>query len=183
MEKIHDFKDSLQVEQSQFERQDEVYRRMFGHEPNRLDYDKYTEAQRDDIDLTITNHAGEVKTISEKYRPIDYNDILFEVFSVFPNDHGWIMKSKADILAYWFPQRLVLLDMKQLVKTFTENKISEQLWLIDSTRKVIALRFGNKQFSTWCIRALNKTYSSLSVTLGFSQLDRLKINYSLIPLE
>lgn len=180
---VHDFKDSLKVEQSQFERQDNFYRHLFGHEPNRLDYDKYPEAQREDIDLTITNKAGKVKTISEKYRPYDYNDILLEVFSVFPNKKGWAMDSHADILAYWFPSRLFLLDMVQIKTMFTKNSISKKVHLIDGSAERVKIEINGSEYNPLLIRARNKTYSSLSLVLSFEDLYKLGINYSLIPVE
>lgn len=183
MDKIHDFNNCLQVEQSQFERQDTVYRRLFGNEPHRIDYNMFPLAQREDIDLTITNKAGEVKTISEKYRPNDYNDILLEVFSVFPNDKGWAMESHADILAYWFPSRLVLLDMVQIKTLFTKNSISKKVHLIDGSAECVKIEIDGSEYNPLLVRARNKTYSSLSLVLSFEDLYKLGINYSLIPLE
>lgn len=178
---VHNITESLKVEQSQFERQDGVYRRLFGHKPHRIDYNMFPDTQRDDIDLTIMNKAGIWKTISEKYRPVDYGDILLEVWSVFPNKHGWAMFSHAKVLAYWFPTRLVLLDMHSIVDTFRRNRISEQVYLIDTTRERVTLTIDGEEYNPWVIRAVNTTYSSISVALNFESIERLGISYSLIP--
>lgn len=175
-------KDSLKVEQSQFEKQDRIYRHLFGHEPHRLDYDKYTDAQRDDIDLVIKNNSGRPLKISEKYRPFDYGDVLFEVWSVFPNDKGWGCESKADIMTYWTPTKLTIIDIRKTVEIFERNEISKQMHLIEDSKELCSFILNHKTYYFWVVRAINQTYSSLSVALKYEHLDKLGIKYSVIPL-
>lgn len=179
---VHNIKDSLNVERSQFERQDNFYRHLFGHEPNRLDYEVYPDAQREDIDLTITNREGKQLTISEKYRPVDYGDILFEIWSVYPNKHGWGMDSKADILTYWTPFRLFVIDMPSVVTLFNRNRVSEKISLINGVMEDNELELDGVTYNIKVIRALNTTYSSLSVAIDTQNLTQMGIRYGLIPL-
>ncbi len=175
-------KDSLKVEQSQFEKQDELYRQWFNNNPHRIDYNKYPDIQRADIDLVIKNRQGNPVKISEKYRPYDYGDILFEVWSVFPNKHGWALESKADILAYWFPTRVVIIDILKTVEIFERNEISKQMHLIEDSKELCSFILNNKTYYFWVVRAINQTYSSLSVALKYEHLDKLGIKYSVISL-
>lgn len=183
MEVIHDFNNSLKIEQSQYEKQDELYLKLFGNKPVRIDYKKYPEIQREDIDLIIKNRQGNPIKISEKYRQHDYGDILLEVFSVFPNKHGWSLDSKSDVLAYWFPTRVVLLDIKKIVEIFENNEITKQMHLIDSGKELCSFIINHKTYYFWVVRARNETYYSLSVALKFEHLDKLGINCRVIPLE
>ena len=182
MELIHDFNNSLKVEQSQFDKQDKLYFKLFGNKPYRIDYEKYPNVQREDIDLVIKNKEGNPIKISEKYRPIDYNDILLEVYSVFPNKIGWALESKADILTYWFPNRVIILDIPKIVDIFESNEITKQMHIIDSGKELCSFIINHKTYYFWVVRARNDTYYSLSVVLKFEHLDKLGINYRVIPL-
>lgn len=175
-------KDSLKVEKSQFEKNDKIYRKLFLNNPHRVDYNKYPEIQRADIDLVIKNRQGNPVRISEKYRKVDYGDILFEVYSVFPNDRGWAMGSKADILAYWFPTRVVIIDMKKVVEVFEKNEVTKKIHLIETSKALHSMILNGKTFYPYIIRADNKGYSTLSITLKFEDLDKLGIKYSVIQL-
>lgn len=175
-------KDSLKVEQSQFDKQDELYRQWFNNNPHRIDYNKYPDIQRADIDLVIKNRVGRPLKISEKYRPYDYGDILFEIFSTYPNKHGWSLESKADILSYWFPTRVVIIDIQKVVETFERNEMGKKVWLPDQMKELITMEIDGNIYHPYLIRAVNEGYSSISLAFKFEDLENLGIKFSVIPL-
>ena len=179
---MHIMKDSLQIEQSQFEKQDSIYRKLFLNNPHRIDYEKFPDIQRADIDLVIKNRSNKPVRISEKYRPYDYGDILFEVWSVYPNKKGWVYETKADILAYWFPARVVIIEIQKVREIFENNGISMKTTLPEKTRQMTEIEIEGNIYKPYLISAKNEGYVSLSLAFSLGDLDKLGIKYSVINL-
>lgn len=131
----HDFDSDLRFEQSKFAVQNSFYKRLYGNDIRieRADYD--TEAgrmlQRKDIDLILHLPDGKSISISEKHRKSFYGDILVEFYSKFPHTLGWMDNSEADVMTYFVPGKVVVINKKELVnfyKTTLKNLNFEQLF-------------------------------------------------------
>ena len=191
IEKIHNFEDSQKIEESGFGRQNKFYKQYFGNLPHRVSYVKYKEIQRSDRDLFIENTKGEVFSISEKNRTEDYDDILFEIYSIYyldgdyRNKTGWGMDSKADLLAYFLPSSVVLVDMKKMVSILSDpcNKITKQVEMIYRGTMDKDIWFYNKPYHSTIVRAYNKSgYWSLSITLKERILKELGVRHRVFSL-
>lgn len=125
---IHNFNEDLAFEQSQFQLQDNFYKKLGAREVVRTKYNtKIGKAlQRDDIDVVVTFDSG-IKKLSEKHREQDYGDILIEMHSKYPNEPGWIKKSKADGLAYFVKGKKVFLLNMPLLKQLFLEKFEKQI--------------------------------------------------------
>lgn len=71
------------------------------------------------IDLSI-KHNDRSKSIIEKSREQDWNELYIEMFRNFPASKGWVYTSEAEFLAYFFPGR-VLWTKLEPIKTFCES--------------------------------------------------------------
>lgn len=178
--KIHDFQESLKIEREGFKRQDEFYKKYFGNLPHRVSYVDYEEIQKSDRDLFIENAEGKILSVSEKNRTKDYDDVLFEIFSnYYQSIRGWGMDSKADILAYFLPSSLVLVDMPSVVEILSNpaNKITKQVEYYEEQLRHHDIWINGQSFNVPVIRARNKKYSTVSIALKDSQMQQLGIRF------
>lgn len=174
---VHDFNNSLKTEQSNFSIQDNFYLKHFGHLPQRIDFEKYPEIQKKDIDLYITNKEGITKSVSEKYRPANHSDIAFEIFSKYSTDKGWSMDSEADLLAYFLPNNVVLLDMPSMVDILNRNRMTKQIDYINEQLKYKDVWIDGETYFVPVIKALNKGYFSLSIAFNTTQLEKMGVRH------
>lgn len=178
--KIHNFKDSQKIEEEGFERQNDFYLKQFGHLPHRVSYVKYQDIQKSDRDLFIENKEGKILSISEKNRTKDFNDILFEIYSDYSRSKlGWGIDSEADILAYFLPSSIVILDMQKIVGILSdpENKMTKQVEDIGEGKKYRDIWINGVFYPVTIVKALNKGYFSLSITLKDEQLTNLGVRF------
>ena len=126
----YDFLKPLTYEKEQFPRADEFYRRVLNSSMNKIkitrwDYQlnaEHRKMQDDGIDVTIENELAtneydrRVISISEKFRTSDFGDMFIELYSKFPNVTGWGLKEKADLVAYFTPWNVYIIDNDQLKK-------------------------------------------------------------------
>lgn len=87
--------------------------------------DEEKELQRSDIDVMGT-FKGRTVGISEKVRRFNYrNDILVEMWSIFEdNVPGWLKNSKAEMLACFFNDKIVMIhvpSLKEFLHTFAKE--------------------------------------------------------------
>lgn len=75
------------------------------------------------IDLTIKKDNRSV-TIIEKSRDQDWNELYLEIYSDYPNEKGWVFKSEAEYLAYFFPGRVWYTKLEP-IKNFCESIFSK----------------------------------------------------------
>lgn len=71
------------------------------------------------IDLSI-KHNDRQKTIIEKSRDQDWNELYIEMFKNHPDTKGWVYTSEAEFLSYFFPGR-VLWTKLEPIKAFCES--------------------------------------------------------------
>lgn len=119
----HNFYESRKTETKHFTAADIFYRERLGATKiARCDY--FTKEgrnfQKADIDLWL-NLKTEKISVSEKKRTRDYNDLYLEVYGKFPDTPGWITHSKADFLAYFFPERVFWADFPQIIRFYNEQ--------------------------------------------------------------
>lgn len=180
MVKVHNFKECLKIEREGYERQDKFYMQHFGCIPfeERIPYEENRNYQCSDRDLNFI-YKGEVKSISEKRRIRDFTDTLFEIYSKYNfNDLGWGMESTADLLCYFMPSSVMVVNMKDAVGVLAnpENEIATQVgWYEDYTMKDFTIN-GNK-YKLPIIRAQNEGYSTISIALTDSQMRELGIRF------
>lgn len=174
---IHDFNDSLKIEQSGFERQDRFYMEYFENLPHRVTFKENPEFQKSDRDLEIYNKAGELKTVSEKNRTRQYNDVLFEIYSNYSTKIGWGLDSTADLLAYFLPECMFLVDMPSMVRILQRNKLKEQVSYQEEYFKLGTIDIDGNEYKVPLIRANNKGYFSLSIAFTTEQLKRMGVRH------
>ncbi len=180
----HHFNESINYEQTQFERADTYYRKLGATEIKRCDYNTCEGRilQCEDIDVQIYI-KGKWINISEKHRANDYGDLLLEVYSMYPDELSWIYKSKADLLFYFTPESICQVHEKKL-KAFALEKLFPNAIDIDYFAR------SNKEFqrknididgTTYTvnyIKARNKSWNTISISIPYSMLDDNKIPYS-----
>lgn len=177
--KVHDFRESQKIEEEGFERQDRFYIEHFGKLPTRIPWEEDMEFQRGDRDLKI-EYFGEEIIVSEKNRTEDYTDTAFEIWSVFPNKTGWSMHSYAKLLCYFLPSSVMIVNMEDMVKILTENKISRQVgWYYDNHR-YLDIWINGVFYFVPVIRAQNKSYSSICIAFTDEQLKQLGVRFKRI---
>lgn len=71
------------------------------------------------IDLTI-KHNDRIKSIIEKSRDQDWNELYIEMYKNFPETKGWVYTSEAEFLAYFFPGRVMWTKLEP-IKNFCES--------------------------------------------------------------
>jgi hypothetical protein len=182
IEKIHNFEDSQKIEESNFSIQDNFYLKHFGHLPERVDFEKFPEIQKKDIDLYITNKSGERKSVSEKFRPENHSDICFEIYSIYSTKVGWACESEADLLCYFLPDTAVVLQMDKIVEILKRNKITKQIDDINEQLKYKDIWIDGETYFVPVIKALNKGYFSLSIAFNEKQLKRMGVRHTVFQL-
>lgn len=177
---FHNFSESLRREQSNQKSADDFYRKHFGA-THIIRYNHNTESdmkiQRRDIDVSFL-YKGKRINISEKFRKKDFNDLYLEIYSKFPNVRGWLDKSQADFITYFFPKRMFLIDEKTLAefyKNHLSKSVSEDILHLlvnqnpdGNAQKRIVLQIQNRAYSAQIIQAYNKTENASWHTIGIA---------------
>jgi hypothetical protein len=144
--------------------------------------------QRQDIDLSLSFKDGSVKRISEKFREHDYNDLLLEIYSKYPDTKGWIHKSKAERLAYFFPARMFWIDKKalssfclKLLFPLVEKEAIERLLAQETNSLKVGLRLNGKMYKCILTQAFNNTngdtWNTISISVPFKLLQDFEIRF------
>ncbi len=142
--------------------------------------------QRQDIDVSISFEDGRTNLVSEKFREHDYNDLLLEVYSKYPHTKGWIHKSNAERLAYFFPKRMLWIDKKALCAfclkhlfPLVEKEAIERLLSQEANSLKVGLRLNDKVYSCILTQAFNRmgkdSWNTVSVSVPFSMLQDFNI--------
>ncbi|MDR3286403.1 MAG: hypothetical protein LBT27_03055 [Prevotellaceae bacterium] len=176
----HNFTESLLREQNYHNHADDFYTKHLGA-TNIVRYNRNTNddmtMQRADIDVSFT-HKSKIINISEKFRAKDFNDLYIEFYSKFPNVRGWLDKSQADYITYFFPTRVFLIDEKKLSE-FYKNQLSptfsEDIFrnLIEqnpnnNAQKQHYIKLQNNKYRVRIIQAYNKTQDAAWYTMGIA---------------
>jgi hypothetical protein len=161
-------------------RADDFYLNRLGA-TNIVRHNRNTEAdmkiQRTDIDVSF-QRKGKRINISEKFRTKDFNDLYIEFYSKFPDIHGWLDKSQADFIAYFFPARVFIIDEKALAefyKNYLSNSIRKDVFkrLIethpnDNAQKSTWITINNQNYKIQLIQAYNQTEDASWYTMGIA---------------
>lgn len=144
--------------------------------------------QRQDIDVSLSFVDGRTYYVSEKFREHDYNDLLLEIYSKYPNTPGWIHNSNADRMAYFFPKRMFWIDKPNL-STFCINKLFplvenhaiEHLLSQQAHSLKVGLKVGGKTYNCILTQAFNRmgkeTWNTISISVPFSMLHDFDIRF------
>jgi hypothetical protein len=176
----HNFIESMRREEIYQERADDFYIKHLGA-TDIVRYNHNTasdiDIQRRDIDVSF-RHKNKVLNISEKFREKDYNDLYIEFFSKFPTTRGWLDKSCADYIAYFFPERMFFIDEKKLasfyetylLQTISINNFSELIAQNQQKNAIAKHRIKVKvhHYNIRIIQAYNKTKNTEWYTMGIA---------------
>ena len=193
----HNFDQSLLREKEFFSKADLFYSaKLSATNINRFDYktDEGKKMQLLDVDLSF-NIDNITKLVSEKKRGRNYGDLYLETFSKYPHTKGWMTHTKANLLAYFFIDSALIVNMDQL-KEFFENKLNPLLkeeWYKEinsfknSSRripKIISLELNNYEINI--IQAYNNTrgieWHTLGISVPLKVLKDNNISYSIYSL-
>ena len=132
------FENDLKYSIEDFETRKKFYIKIGYENPVFVDFDtsEGKELQLGDIDVTAAQNGKNVG-ISEKIRRFKYRgDILIEMWSVFEkNVPGWLKNSKADTLANFFYDKIIMIDVPSL-KDFLHKFAKENNSFVSSLRAV-----------------------------------------------
>ncbi|MDR2127114.1 MAG: hypothetical protein LBP63_09830 [Prevotellaceae bacterium] len=176
----HNFSDSMQNEQKSHKRADDFYLNRLGV----TDIVRYTgntktdlKIQRADIDVSF-RRSGKLIKISEKFRAMDYRDLYIEFYSKFPDVCGWLNKSQADYIAYFFPTRVFIIDEKALsefYKNYLSNAVSSDIFkgLTEqypnaNARKRAWIKIQAHSYKIQIIQAYNEAGNDSWYTMGIA---------------
>jgi len=192
MNEEHHFGKSLQKEGESGLEADAFYKRApfnvkFIERYNRSTADDMV-LQRQDIDLSLAFHDERKYSVSEKFRAHDYNDLLLEIYSKYPETKGWIHKSNAERLAYFFPKRMFWIDKKALsvfcrqqLFPLIEQGAIERLLSQEANSLPVGLRLDDRIYNCILTQAFNKTgkdtWNTISISVPFQLLNDFKIRY------
>jgi hypothetical protein len=183
----------MQREQKNQRRADDFYLNRLGA-TDIVRYNHNTKAdmkqQRSDIDVSFRRNGNIIK-ISEKFRAKDFNDLYIEFYSKFPDVRGWLDKSQADYITYFFPARVFIIDEKSLAefyKNHLSSAISENIFkqLTEqhsnaNAQKHTWIKIQNHSYKIQIIQAYNQTEDASWYTMGiaipFKVLSDFKIYY------
>ena len=144
--------------------------------------------QRQDIDLALSFVDDRIYSVSEKFREHDYNDLLLEIYSKYPDTKGWIHKSNAERLAYFFPKRMFWID-KEALSAFclqelfplVERDAIERLLSQETNSLKVGLRLQDKLYNCILTQAHNRmgkdTWNTISISVPFRILQDFKIRF------
>jgi hypothetical protein len=188
---MHDFSTSFRFENEQSVMADRFYQEIVGVEhiirfntgsPRDMEF------QRADIDVQL--HAkGRSTNVSEKFRKKTFDDLLLELYSLFPDTSGWFFRSEASHLVCFMPDVVHWIDEKSLHSAYVELlpylRIEPQIKSLinnlgdQSGRTTVPINLGNKNYMADLIKARNKgygrNYDTISISLPFSLLDFLGV--------
>jgi hypothetical protein len=176
----HNFIESRQYECNCQKRADDFYLKHLGAE-NIVRYNRNTNAdlkvQRIDIDVSFQSNGNYVN-ISEKFRMRDFCDLYIEFYSKFPNTPGWLDKSQADYIAYFFPKRVFLIDEKALAEFYKNHLskiVSEDAFerMVEqfpncNAKKHIWVKIQDHSYKITIIQAYNQIENSSWYTMGIA---------------
>lgn len=145
--------------------------------------------QRQDIDLSLSFEDGRNVAVSEKFREHDYGDLLLEIYSKYPERTGWIHKSAAERLAYFFPARMFWIDKKALCSfcmeqlfPLVESHAIERLLSQEYNSLKVGLRVNNMVYNCILTQAFNNTdgdtWNTISISVPFEMLAKNDIRFT-----
>ena len=167
------FENDLKYSVDDFEARKSFYDKLGIKEAEFVEYEtaEEKELQRSDIDV-IGKFRDRKIGISEKVRRFDYRgDILVEIYSIFEEGvPGWLKNSKADLLACFFNDKMLMVNVAML-KTFMHEFAKEHKnflpSIIETATEMIkeGKIFGKlKNFKNIFVAvAENETYHTVSV--------------------
>jgi len=181
MDKVSDMREDLSFERSKFEMQDRFYmEKLDMPTPERYDFNSVTGhiMQKKDIDLSFCG----ILHVSEKHRRKDYNDFLFEIYSVWNENtktKGWSVTGESDLTVLFMPSSVYIFDTKQL-HSFIEKvniNIPESTWRIFSEMGSMTDTINIMGDKMTMVKSLNRNYMTLSLAVPFDILKKHGINF------
>lgn len=195
---LHNFENSLRCERAKAAFADDFYRDYLPVS-DIVRYDADTEYdmdwQRRDVDLTLTLLDGTTCHVSEKFREENFGDLYIEVFSKYPDKPGWMHTGSPDVLAYFMPDAVYLIEHKSL-KTFCLQTLFPAIpsqWyaeLYASEKLVVEKRFvsGNDNVKVFLIQAHNRAtdgtrWETIGVAVPFTLLKKNHVVFNVYSLK
>ena len=174
---VDDFNRDLALEKSTRNPMDKFYYNVWGVKDISVeDYETETGRinQQKDRDVLVTASNGRKVYISEKYRRGSWDDILVEIFSVYPKKVGWSVHSEADIIAYVVPAKNTVTEINvrsllpvanQVLRTLDAGLIERLIKSGKKSCEIILFLYG-KNIKCRLICARNKGYNTISVAIS-----------------
>lgn len=117
---MNNFYEALKYEDSQMSPANKFYESLGFTNIRRCRYETPTGRKNQEADIDLkAKYNGKIIKISEKFRSIDYGDVMVELEDKFEgsmNKNGWIFKSKADYIFYHTPKALYIIPVVYLRK-------------------------------------------------------------------
>ena len=179
----NNWKSDLEFEKEMMPKADLYYKNVWGaHNILRYNWgDPYGKAmQKKDIDCTVylEEPSGFIysKNISEKFRRVNYGDILVELRN--GTNSGWGLTSEAQGLCYFVPGTCYEINMSDL-KTFLNNFNSMYSLKIDTIFRRHIILYENRKLNVWKIESENnsRVWTNTSVTLTPEDLRHFNIRF------
>lgn len=197
--RAHNFYESRKTELKHFTDADIFYTEQLGATKIvRCDYStkEGRNFQKADIDLWLNLKAERV-SVSEKKRTRDYNDLYLEVYSKFPDMPGWTTHSKADFLAYFFPERVFWAGFPQIIRFYNEQfapQFSQELFKKfryhnrgKNAIEKITVNVAGLSYPVSLIQAYNEcdgnSWYTLGICIPFEMLTNNHIKYRIYALK
>ena len=191
---VSDFNNDIKYEKGTRDPMDRFYREVWGVTDIEVeDYD--TESgkinQRKDRDVLLTSKNGRKVYVSEKSRRGKWDDILIEIYSVYPRKLGWSVHSEADIIAYVRTQQNLVTEISvktllpvanQILRTLDPGVI-ERLIRGGNKSQMIKLFLYGKDVPCRLICARNRGYETISVAISDSDLKQMGVNMRDFPFN
>lgn len=194
----HNFERSLSREKAQQAKADQFYQKQF-NVTEIIRYSDDSEAhmnfQRQDIDLSLVKNEKRI-FVSEKFRDKDFGDLYLEAYSKYPDIKGWMHTNNADFMAYFFPERIVWIDKRQLTAFYHEilsPAVPESFYqtIFDGFRnrnKIMSqtIKLQDKYYKINVIQAFNKTgmssWHTIGVSIPFEFLKAFNVSFRIFQL-
>jgi hypothetical protein len=190
MAKIHNIEQSLEREVQGQPRSERFYSEVLNATSiRRIGYEtpEEIELQRQDIDLFATIDGVEI-SISEKDRDRDFDDLLIEFYSVYPDSRGWMDNSEAQMMAYYTPTKVIWVNKHQLVEFYNNHlrglpveRYFNELIRTRSTRSNGTFNILGQNENINFIAAFNRTYVTMSIAVSFDLLRRAGVDIRIEP--
>lgn len=192
----HNFNESMGREVAHFKKANQFYREhLSAKNIERCDFSTKEGKiqQRADIDLFFDHNSRRI-SVSEKKRNKDYGDIYLETYSKYPNTEGWVLHSKADFFAYFFPTRVFWAPFQPIVNFYRDHIAKsipktayENIYKNGFKRSCINsidININKQNYRIMIIQAYNYISGSSWHTIGFSMpftvLENNDLDYQLI---
>lgn len=195
---VHNFDDSLQKELASHKVANSFYTGATFKAKEIVRFtdnsEEHLNIQRKDIDANIRMWNDDIWSVSEKFREHDYNDVLLEIYSKYPDTFGWIHNSYADRLAYFFPSRIFWIDkralcafcLETLFPLIQEEDIS-QLIVHKMNSLSLSLNLKGTTYACKLTQAPNNTdgaiWNTISISVPFDLLGDFNIRYQIFKLR